>query len=278
MLRAVASYPYTGPKEVGYLFIDGASLHGRIGNIASQFLNNINLDVDFARLLTLSRCAKGFYYDAIPVQDDGETDVAYKARIAPRSHIHDRAQAVQGMHVYEGDARKRRRMGYQQKKVDVMIAVDMMMHTFRRNMHHATLLTGDADFKPLIDALIREGMQVTLWYPLGETAQELIDAADIRRPIDFSTIRSVLTDESQRDFAIPGVVANPPMSETAKRVRTWGSSEAQQELWKDGPMLSIVRHYLVDDRYCVTHTNPNLLKAVCAEHPQYFVLPPDLFP
>lgn len=274
-----ASYPYTGPKEVGYLFIDGASLHGRIGNISRQFLNDINLDVDFARLLALSQCAKGFYYDAIPVQDDGEVDVAYQARIAARSQVHDRAQAVQGMHVYEGDARKRRRIGYQQKKVDVMIAVDMMMHTFRRNMHRATLLTGDADFKPLVDALVREGMQVTLWYPLGETAQELIDAADIRQPIDFPTIRNMLTDDSRSDFAaIPEVLSNPPIQTTAKRIRTWGPPEACQELWEDGPMFSIVRNLNADNRYCVTHTNANLLKAVCAELPQFFTLPPDLFP
>jgi uncharacterized LabA/DUF88 family protein len=53
--------------------------------------------------------------------------------------------------VAAGDARRRRKVGLQHKKADVMIAVDMLTHPFRHNMHQTTLLTGDNDFKPLID-------------------------------------------------------------------------------------------------------------------------------
>ena len=35
-----------------------------------------------------------------------------------------------------------------------MIAVDMLTHPFDRNMERATLLAGDLDFKPLLDALV----------------------------------------------------------------------------------------------------------------------------
>jgi uncharacterized LabA/DUF88 family protein len=49
-------------------------------------------------------------------------------------------------------------------------------------MHQATLLTGDNDFKPLIDALVQDGLFVTLMYPPDETSRELMQAADARTP------------------------------------------------------------------------------------------------
>jgi uncharacterized LabA/DUF88 family protein len=91
-----------------------------------------------------------------------ETDQAYEARVRPQRELFDSAAGVDRVHVYEGDARRRRKRGLEQKKVDVMIAVDMLTHTFRRNMHEATLLTGDNDFKPLVDALVHEGMFITI--------------------------------------------------------------------------------------------------------------------
>jgi uncharacterized LabA/DUF88 family protein len=137
---------------------------------------------------------KAFYYDAIPVRNDKETETDYAARIKPSLDVFDAAGAVDGMHVYEGDARQRRRGkgGLEQKKVDVMLTVDMLTHTFRRNMDAATLLTGDVDFKPLIDALVQNGMYVTLWYPPGETSLELQRAADTRRPLTLTTLRGYL--------------------------------------------------------------------------------------
>jgi NYN domain len=115
-----------------------------------------------------------------------------------------RLRSTDGVHVYEGDVRKRRHKGgLEQKMVDVMLAVDMLTHSFRRNMQRATLLTGDQDFKPLVDALVQQGMYVTLWYPRGETNSELMDAADRRKPIMLKELASLLTPESRKRFPLP---------------------------------------------------------------------------
>ncbi len=90
-----------------------------------------------------------------------------------------------------------------QKKIDVMIAVDMLTHTFRRNMHQATLLTSDLDFKPLLDALVHEGMFVTLWYPPNDTNKELVAAADRRQPFGIRDVGAALTDTSKHLITIP---------------------------------------------------------------------------
>jgi uncharacterized LabA/DUF88 family protein len=269
--------PYGGPKEIHYLFVDGAALHGRIEAITKKFLGGKHFEIDFDKLRSHVGANKVFYYDAIPVRDDGEDEQVYFKRTDAQRRRHDRANKANGVHVYEGDARKRRRRGYEQKKVDVMIAVDMMNHTFRRNMHRATLLTGDGDFKPLVDALVREGMELTLWYPTENTSQELLEAADTRRPLTLSSIKQLLDEESAKGFVIPfPVQSSPAAPRGGKRIRTWGVNH-EQELWREGPTFVVTRNLDANNRYDVQHSDPELIKAVCDEHPHLFSLPPNLF-
>ena len=51
-----------------------------------------------------------------------------------------------------------------QKGVDVLLAVEMLDHAFRKNMDEAWLLAGDADFVPLVEAVTRLGTWVNVIY------------------------------------------------------------------------------------------------------------------
>jgi uncharacterized LabA/DUF88 family protein len=88
---------------------------------------------------------------------------------------------------------RRRRKVVEQKEVDILIAVDMLTHSFQRNMHEVAFLTSDLDFRPLIEAVIREGMYIQLWYPKGKTNEELIYAADSRKPLTVKDVFSWCT-------------------------------------------------------------------------------------
>lgn len=104
---------------------------------------------------------KVFYYDALPSKHNKESEQEFNDRRDAVISFHDQLGSLDRFHVYEGDTRKSPSVRKQeQKKVDVMIAVDMLTHAFRRNMQQATLLTGDLDFKPLLDALVQDGMFV----------------------------------------------------------------------------------------------------------------------
>jgi len=162
---------YSGPAKIHYLFVDAGSLRGRLDNLFARFFQGQAYTIAFPALA--SGFTKVFWYDAIPVKTDNKDETTYNRRAAPQLEMLDGASNVDRIHIYEGDVRKRRKRN-EQKKVDVMIAVDMLTHTFRRNMHEATLLTGDNDFKPLVDALVHDGMFVTLWYPPDETSKELM--------------------------------------------------------------------------------------------------------
>jgi hypothetical protein len=102
---------YGGPREIHYLFVDGGSLRGRLDNVSREFFQSRRFDVDFKKLV--SNFTKVFYYDAVPVRDQGEDDAMYHARIRPQREFLDSAANVDRIHVYEGDARKRRKVGLQ---------------------------------------------------------------------------------------------------------------------------------------------------------------------
>jgi uncharacterized LabA/DUF88 family protein len=195
---------YTGPQEVKYLFIDGGCLQAYLDGALKKFfepadvkehINYFKIGEDFTKIL---------YYDCLPTQSDDESDTDYSARREQKIKFFNEIRMLDGWHVYEGTLRRRKRRGNEQKEVDVMLAVDMLTHSFRKNMHSATLLASDLDFKPLLDALIYEGMRVSLWYPNGETNQELIFAADIAREITMSQAYYWTSDAFQNENSLPG--------------------------------------------------------------------------
>jgi uncharacterized LabA/DUF88 family protein len=250
-------------QDVHYLFVDGGSLRGRLENISRRFYDSQTFSIDFA---SLGRgFTKTFYYDAVPVRMQGEDELSYNARIKPQRDLLDSAAGVDGIHVYEGDARRRRKVGLEQKKVDVMIAVDMLTHTFRRNMQHATLLTGDNDFKPLLDALVQEGMFVTLWYPPDETSRELANAADARKALDMWSLCHLLTPESRARFSIPAVINKPPGFEPGTRIAEWLADGVRHTLNQDGADYVVLRDGDQLNRLNIRHADLDLLSAYCRE-------------
>lgn len=191
---------YRGPKEIKYLFIDGGCLRQFAEDATARYPSFSICNIHWAQLV--SGYNKVFYYDSLPPRKKDEEEGAYLKRIEKNETFFDDLRAISGVHVYEGDARRRRKV-VQQKKVDIMIAVDMLTHSFRRNMHQATLLTADLDFKPLVDALVQDGMQVELWYPHGKPNKELIYAADKRIPLTFQNLHGWSYEAYRKLYPLP---------------------------------------------------------------------------
>ena len=84
-----------------------------------------------------------------------------------------------------GTARNKR-----QKQVDILLAVDVMNHAARRNTSAVHLITGDQDFKPLVQALVDMGLYVTVRGDFRHTSMELAEAADYFEPLRLSTYLS----------------------------------------------------------------------------------------
>ena len=65
------------------------------------------------------------------------------------------------------------------KRVDVSLSVDMLSHAQRKNIDLAILVAGDEDYIPLVDAVVREGCRVVLWFLSDGLSPKL------RRRVDY---------------------------------------------------------------------------------------------
>lgn len=247
-----------GPTPaVQYLFIDGGCLRQSISEIEKNYASNERLKVDFAALT--ASFDKVFYYDALPSKHAQESDHDYRARLDATIAFHDRLGALDRFHVYEGDTRRSPSLRKQeQKKVDVMIAVDMLTHSFRRNMQKATLLTADLDFKPLLDALVMDGMFVTLWYPSGRTNADLVKSADKRRHLNVRTLYPALLPISQSLFSIPRVWGQQDRNGYENSLKSWKTGEADFDLFRSGETFVLVGPHDEVPGYALYHEHPDL--------------------
>lgn len=189
------------PSKTEYLFIDAASLHRMVAHVGKPFWPGKEVPISYGQIAT--QYDKVFYYHASPSQKGDDVAEYNAACDAHDAHI-AQINAIRGYHAYAGETRHRsnRRGGTQQKMVDVMIAVDMLRHTFNRNMQKCTLLTSDLDFAPLLEALVQEGMWVTVWH--DEFANErLLRTADDRKPMNIDTLAQIVGGSFLKDNPIP---------------------------------------------------------------------------
>ena len=109
--------------EIQYLFIDGGCLRETLDDYSQRFFDNDKIEFDYERLGR--EYQKVFYYDSPPPQKNDENDMDYHERIKPTRDFFTQLNLLDGFHVYEGSSR-RRRSKVEQKKVDIMIFVDML--------------------------------------------------------------------------------------------------------------------------------------------------------
>ena len=54
--------------------------------------------------------------------------------------------------------------GERAKRVDILLATEMLTHAHRKNYNVAVLVAGDEDYVPLVEAVMSEGCRVVLWF------------------------------------------------------------------------------------------------------------------
>ncbi len=224
--------PSVGIRPIEYLFIDGAYLCKHLDQWSTQFFSGDRIKLDFSQFA--HGFHKTFYYDCLPPKGTGENQTAYKERIQQQREFFDSLKELDGFHVYEGTTSGTGAKA-RQKQVDIMIAVHMLSHTVRGNMSKATLVAGDLDFKPLVDALIQEGMYVTLWCNRRSTSRELAYAADARRDLNLLNIWEWCREDFRGSHPVPRRSTGPVMKgESGFEVVRKGTSNTGGEaiLWR----------------------------------------------
>lgn len=204
MTMSFGGSSYNRFQDEKYLFIDGAYLREVVRSICEKYYSEgVDYQLDYSKLAAGFR--KTFYYDCLPGRNQGEADEEYRQRILPQTELFNALKKISGFHVYEGVVKGEKRG--RQKMVDIMIAVDMLNHTIRGNMAQVSFVGGDLDFKPLIDALVQNGMFVTLLYEKETTSDELICSSDSSSPITIQTLHGWASPKFQRENTLPRSVS-----------------------------------------------------------------------
>ena len=183
-----------------YLFIDGEYLR-QIHRQAMLDFFGVEGELDISEAKRMAGAIRAFFYDSIDeTPRQSETEEECRARVAPLQDFVRRTSALSGVHVRLGTVTGKRR---RQKEVDVLLATDMLTHGFNGSMKTAVLLAGDLDFRPIVEALVRNGVFVEVWYHRSSIAAELPGAADFGRQITFRHLYLWNAESFQRKHRLP---------------------------------------------------------------------------
>lgn len=229
------------PPATKYLFIDGAYLRNVREEVAQQVLCIDEIPMEPKALTGGSD--RVFYYDCLPGRRSGESEDGYKARThGPRAwlsrmSVQDKVHVVEG--VVAGEGRKAR-----QKKTDVQIAVDALMHAFRRNLGSATLLTGDQDFVPLAEALVALGIEVRVWCHRRSASHDLVRAADVRQSLTAHELVGMAPRAWQESISFPRLWQQQGLE---------ASGDVRRGRGPDGQEVLLFRS---EKGFCIAHPDP----------------------
>jgi uncharacterized LabA/DUF88 family protein len=164
----------TGDKAA--VLIDNWYLQKEVlGNIPGQY-EKFKLDYErFSDLLCRNINAERFRSYVYDVDIDSNKTIM--ASIRKRNSFETRLGKLQ-----ESDR------GIKQKKVDILLAIDMIKLALKNKIQHIVLITGDGDFVPAVEYVKEEGVKVHLRHAGTSYDNELSQACDTSAAIDNTVI------------------------------------------------------------------------------------------
>lgn len=175
------------------IFIDGAYFLNffkkydalpKYEDLADYFLKPLRKTVQ----LDLLRC---YFYYCAPWMSTDPSD-SEKRRMEEHDLFMEEILKLERWAVRLGKLQRRwdgHRETFEQKRVDVLLSVDMVRHSAAGHVQHAIIIAGDSDFIPAIEATKDSGATVTLWYGEENTVhKDLKDLADSIHQMDIKKI------------------------------------------------------------------------------------------
>ena len=166
------------------LFIDGANLHATA--------KALGFDIDYRRLLnefqTRGKLLRAFYYTAL-IEDQEYSSI----RPLVDWLDYNGYTVVTKMTKEYIDANGRRKI---KGRMDVELAVDAMQ--IAEHVDQMVLFSGDGDFRPLVEAIQRRGVRVTVVSTISSQPPMIAD--ELRRQADVFTDLAELRTKVAREF------------------------------------------------------------------------------
>jgi uncharacterized LabA/DUF88 family protein len=190
------------------IFIDG----GYLEKLTKNEFNSAR--IDFSRFA--SRIAQNqsgeilriYYYHCLPYQHNPPLPDE-KTRFSKRQNFYStlerlpRFQVRLGKLEYRGEKKDGSPI-FEQKRVDMLIGIDMVLLSATRQIETAILVAGDSDYIPAIEIIKQHGVLAVLWHGPRRSKcdgsdtvhQQFWDIFDERRELTQEIIDSVLLEEA----------------------------------------------------------------------------------
>lgn len=259
------SFPYAWPRnDQTYLFIDGGYIQKRYADGVRVWFGDDadKAEIDFSALIHSHPAAgRSFYYYCLDEERrEGESETDHQERIAKQKSHLSKVSEAPGCHirlgVLKGQGKEKR-----QKKVDVLLAVDMLTHAANKNMTKALLLAGDLDFQPAIESLVHLGIFVELIADDKHTAPELAWAASSYTKLGFDHYYSWSSQDLKSKYPLPDARDNGRLrTEKAAALKTGSLNGKAVTLYKtDGKFYICLRVPRNEAPIYFSHDDPERL-------------------
>ena len=138
-----------------------------------------------------------YYYHCLPYQSNPPTSDESQ-RFSKRQSFYNRLSQLPRFDVKLGKLEFR---GFKtdgapffiQKRVDILLGVDLVLLAAKQRITHATIFAGDSDFLPAISVAKNEGVLITLCHGTTHPPHDdLWKSADERIPLTQDVINSIL--------------------------------------------------------------------------------------
>lgn len=148
-----------------------------------------------------------YYYYCMPYQSPVPTSDErnmYQAKLSFVRYLSrlPRFELRQGRLIKRGNE-------YVQRRVDIMLASDLVRLTVGGQIKEAVLVAGDSDFVPAISIAKDAGVLVTLCYAPGAAHDELLDACDELVPLTRDLLEECLRTAPPAPGGSSGLSAPP---------------------------------------------------------------------
>jgi uncharacterized LabA/DUF88 family protein len=168
------------------IFIDGGYLAKVLENdFGRPFLDYQKLSDKLAHPHERLRT---YYYDCMPYQSNPPTLEERQRHSSKSKFMHALTRGVQRFQFRQGRLRKSGSGQFEQKRIDVLLAIDMVRLCSKKQIGTVILIAGDSDLVPAVEACKEEGAIVQLYYRKRSVSDELLNVCDERYEINETLI------------------------------------------------------------------------------------------
>lgn len=177
------------------VFIDG----GYLANVLKDRFGEAKIDFGVLsdKLCTNVERLRTYYYYCMPYQSSPPTREESERYAATDRFIYS-LRKIPRFEIRLGKL-GRRGAEFIQKRVDVLLSVDLVRMSWGHQIDRAILITGDSDFVPAVQAAKDAGVLVQLYYTPRFVHDELLQACDDRFEITKELIDSVKLAKASRN-------------------------------------------------------------------------------